>query len=62
MSNDSNNKQFLTPKDIAVKLQLNIMTIYGYIREKRLMAIRIGKSYRIDQSDFNKFIESNKLR
>lgn len=55
-------KQFLTPKDIASKLQLNLMTVYGYIRKKKLIAIRIGKSYRIDQTDFDKFIESNKLR
>lgn len=55
-------KKFFTPKDIASKLQLNLVTIYSYIKKKKLIAIRIGKSYRIDQTEFDKFIESNKLR
>jgi excisionase family DNA binding protein len=57
-----NNKKYLTPKDIAQKLQLNLLTIYGYIRKKKLVAIRINKNYRIDEDDFERFIEANKLR
>ena len=60
--NNYSKKEFLTPKEIAAKLQLNLMTIYSYIKKKKLMAIRIGKGYRIDRDDFDKFIESNKLR
>lgn len=60
--NNYNKKKFLTPKDIASKLQLNLVTIYSYIKKRKLIAIRIRKNYRIDQDDFEKFIESNKLR
>jgi len=60
--NNYNKKKFLTPKEIASKLQLNLVTIYSYIKKRKLIAIRIDKNYRIDQDDFEKFIESNKLR
>lgn len=54
--------QFLTPVDVANTLQLNILTIYGYIRSKKITAIKIGRNYRIDRKDFDKFIESNKTK
>ena len=55
-------KLYLTPHDVAEKLQLNVVTVYHFIRKKKLAAILIGKNYRIDQADFRKFIESNKLK
>ena len=55
-------KLYLTPHDIAEELHLNVVTVYNFIRKKKLAAILIGKNYRIDQTDFRKFIESNKLK
>jgi excisionase family DNA binding protein len=59
---NSTQKQFLTPNEVAKKLQLNPITIYGYIRSKKIIAIKIGRNYRIERNDFESFIESNKLR
>jgi excisionase family DNA binding protein len=58
--NNFNQTQYLTPKEIAEKLKINLLTVYSYIRKKKLTAIRIGTNYRIDQVDFEKFIELNK--
>jgi len=32
---------FLTPSEVAKELQLNLLTIYKYIRNKKLLAIKI---------------------
>jgi len=54
------NRRFLTPSEVAKELQLNLLTIYKYIRNKKLLAIRFGRNYRITKEDLDKFIESNK--
>ncbi len=58
---DNNLKHFLTPLEVAHELQLNLLTIYHYIHQKKLMVVKIGRNYRIDRKDFEKFIEANKM-
>ncbi|RJQ35849.1 DNA-binding protein [Candidatus Microgenomates bacterium] len=53
-------KVFLTAQDVSKLLKLNILTVYGYIRNNKLNAIRFGRNYRIAKEDLDKFIESNK--
>ena len=53
-------KNFLTPQEVAKDLQLNTLTIYGYIKRKKLLAVKIGRNYRIAREDLDKFIENNK--
>jgi len=55
------NNSLLTPEQVAGILQVHILTIYGYIREGRLDAIRLGRSYRITHQDLEQFIESNRI-
>lgn len=55
-------KQFFTPKELAKILQLNVMTIYGYVRIKKLVAIKFGRALRIDKKDLDKFIKENKTK
>lgn len=56
------NKDFYTAKDLAEKLGLNIMTIYRYIDAKKLTAYKIGKEFRIDKKEFEKFLNSVKTK
>jgi len=51
---------FLTAKEVANLLKLNILTIYEYIKNNELKAIRFGRNYRIAKEDLDRFIESNK--
>ena len=53
-------KEFYTAGELASKLEVNIMTIYRYIKAKRLKAYKIGKEFRIAKSEFNGFL--NKVR
>jgi excisionase family DNA binding protein len=52
---------FYTAQDLADKLQVNVMTIYRYIRSDKLSAYKIGKEYRISREDFNNFLEKAKI-
>ncbi len=55
-------KDFYTAEELATKLQVNIMTIYRYIKAKKLQAYKIGKEYRIDEKEFSKFLISVKTK
>lgn len=51
-----NNKEFYTAKELADQLRLNIMTIYRYIKAKKLKAYKIGKEFRIGKKEFKEFL------
>lgn len=55
-----NSEKLLTIKEAASRLQLNPITLYGYIRQGQLKAVKFGRSYRIVEKDLFDFIESNK--
>lgn len=50
-------KDFYTAFDLADKLEVNVMTIYRYIKAGRLKAYKIGKEFRIDKEEFNYFLK-----
>ena len=57
-----NNKEFYTAEELAEKIRVNIMTIYRYIKAGKLKAYKIGKEFRIDKSEFNKFLNKVKTK
>ncbi len=52
---------FLTPEQVAAILQVNVLTVYSYIKRGKLGAIRLGRSYRITADDLDRFIEANRV-
>jgi len=55
-------EQFYTAEELAKVLRLNIITIYRYIRSKKLKAYKFGKEYRIDKKTFEKFINKHLIK
>ena len=53
-------KEFYKAEDLAEKLDVNIMTIYRYIKAGRLKAYKIGKEFRIEGKEFTSFLEKTK--
>jgi excisionase family DNA binding protein len=51
--------KFLTVQEVAKMFRMNVLTIYEYIREGKLPALKIGRSYRILESDLQVFIKEN---
>ena len=54
-------KKFYKSEDLAELLEVNIMTIYRYIKSGRLMAYKIGREFRIDKNEFNSFLNKAKI-
>ena len=55
-------KEFYTAKELANKLRVNIMTIYRYIKARKIKAYKIGKEFRIDKKEFQKFLDKVKTK
>ena len=55
--------EFYTPQQIADKLNVNVMTIYRYIKSGELESIKLSRnSVRISRDDFNKFLDNHKTK
>ena len=53
-------KEFYLVEELAEKIRVSNMTIYRYIKAKKIKAYKIGKEYRIDNKEFNGFL--NKVK
>lgn len=51
-------QEYFTPEEIAEKFKVKKTTVYAWIRENKLRAIRIGKLARIPQDALDEFIKS----
>ncbi len=58
----NNNKEFYKTEELASLLQVNIMTIYRYIKAGKLKAYKIGREFRISKNDFNNFLDKVKTK
>ena len=44
-------------QDIAVRYGVKVITVYDWIKKKRIPALKIGKEYRFKESDILEFEE-----
>lgn len=51
--------EIMTPEQVASYLQMTTDTIYRLIRSRKLLAPRIGRSYRIPKGDVDAFLAAN---
>jgi excisionase family DNA binding protein len=50
-------KSFYKAEDLAGLLDVNIMTIYRYIKAGHLKAHKIGRDFRIGKAEFQAFLK-----
>lgn len=62
MSKAEKQPEYYTAKELADKLSLNVMTIYRYIDAGKLKAYKIGKEFRIEKSEFERFMNKAKTK
>lgn len=53
--------EFLTTKEIASILKVNIITVRRWIVAGKLPATFLGKEFRISKKDFEQFLEVRKV-
>ncbi|MDA1060224.1 MAG: helix-turn-helix domain-containing protein [bacterium] len=51
-------EKFLTTEQVANILQMHPFTILKFIREGKLKGLKLGRVYRIKESDVHEFLES----
>lgn len=56
------NTEFYTPTEVADKLRVNIMTIYRYIKAGKIKAHKLGKEFRIEVKEYERFLKSIETR
>ena len=49
-----------TCEEVAERYKVEVITVWDWIRKKKLPAIKIGKSYRVSEDDLTKFEEESK--
>lgn len=55
-----NKPDFYLVEELADKLRLNKMTIYRYIKAKKLVAFKFGKDYRIEKTEVDRLLEKSR--
>ena len=58
----NNQKVFYFVEELAKELRVSNMTIYRYIKAKKIKAYKIGREFRIDQQEFNNFLNKVKTK
>ena len=58
MSNDT----YYTIIEVAKLLKVVYLTVYRWIRAGKLPAYQVEKQYRINKADFDKFMQSYKVK
>jgi len=51
-------ERLLTPEEVAERLGIKPNTVKGYFRTGRIKALKVGKLWRVRESDLKKHIES----
>lgn len=52
---------FYTAQEVADILRVNIMTVYRYVKAGKLNAYKLGKEFRIEKKEFEKFLDKSEL-
>jgi excisionase family DNA binding protein len=56
------NVSYLTPEQVSEILQIHVLTVYSYIRQGKLGAVRLGRSYRISADDLENLVKLNRVK
>lgn len=57
-----NRRSFMTAQETADILKVNIMTIYRYIKAGKIKAYKIGKEFRVEKKEFERFLNKVKTK
>ena len=62
MSDQRGRGPFLTVAEVAAMLRVSNMTVYRLINSGAVKAIRIGKSYRIEEAEVDRYLSEGATR
>ncbi|UNC92397.1 helix-turn-helix domain-containing protein [Candidatus Contubernalis alkalaceticus] len=50
-------QEYFTPQEVSKKLKVDVRTVYRWIKEGKLKALKAGKGWRIPESELTHFLE-----
>lgn len=53
---------FYTVEEIADQLRVSIYTVREWIKAGKLEAVKVGKHYRVSETQLNNYLEANKTK
>jgi excisionase family DNA binding protein len=56
MAQLSGRAQYLTVAEVAAILRVSTMTVYRLIKSGDLVAVRVGKSYRLSEDEVDRYL------
>ena len=54
--------RLLTVVEVAATMRVSNMTVYRLIKSGQLAAVRVGKNYRIRESDMNAYLSGRSVK
>ncbi len=54
--------RLLSVREAAEYLTLSVSTLYGWVYQRRISFIKVGRALRFDIADLDRFIEANRVR
>ena len=55
-------QDFLTVEQVAKNLLVSEETVRDWIKKKQLVAYKVGRDFRIDKSDYEKFLRERRTK
>jgi excisionase family DNA binding protein len=52
-------QQYLTPEQVAERLSIEKTTVYSWLKQEKLSGVKLGKLWRIAESDVSDFVRKN---
>lgn len=50
-------REWLTVAEISHELKLHVMTVYRLINGGKLEAVKVGRSYRVQRTEFERYLK-----
>ncbi len=60
-ASNTGSRDIMTVAQVAEYLQLNKLTIYKYIREGKLPAVKLGRTFRVLREDVHWFLDAQRI-
>ena len=54
-------EQLRTPDEVAERLSISAQTFRGYIRTGRIRAIKVGRLWRVRESDLQEYMRGDRI-
>jgi excisionase family DNA binding protein len=55
-------ERYYTPPELAARYRVTRQAIWNWIKQGRIKAIRLGTVYRISESEWSKFLDTEQAR